>query len=334
MRLSPHFRAHRTASVTRRYGRCRGVECSQSASRARKPVTSAIGWSSIMWCHASGTSMTGATRPSCSYMYSPISRRDQPVLRSKQGHATRNLTQQITGRHPAALVEDVRVELPRPPAFDWSQRGVRDVFHDVRQRRRLVGHSVKVRQSLLDGRVSAQRTERLPDARRLHLGVRLAHPGVEEHEPCELVAVLGGGRDPDPAAHAVRDHDRWHRDARMDRHRDELARPGSHVVALAPAALAVSGEVERHHAVLAREHRRDVVPPTGMGRAAVHEHEARPLRRAPSQVVDRAALDLHHRLVGHHREGVEEPLRNVHTAIVRRSDALSVAERLPRRRRG
>src|SRR3954469_1861039 len=41
-----------------------GLECSQSASRARRPATRARGWSSMMWCWACGISITGAARPS------------------------------------------------------------------------------------------------------------------------------------------------------------------------------------------------------------------------------------------------------------------------------
>jgi len=43
--------------------RWNGTECSQSASSDRNAVSRSNGWSSIMWCPASGISTTGATRP-------------------------------------------------------------------------------------------------------------------------------------------------------------------------------------------------------------------------------------------------------------------------------
>src|SRR6266567_8680524 len=69
VRAADHEAHSRTA-----HGRARrGIECSQSASSARKAAMNASGWSSIRWWWASGISMSGALRLRSSYMYSPVS---------------------------------------------------------------------------------------------------------------------------------------------------------------------------------------------------------------------------------------------------------------------
>ena len=103
-----------------------------------------------------------------------------------------------------AAFEDPWVELPRPTAGDLPQRLARDVLHHVRQRGRLVGDGAEPRERVVDRRVDAQRPERDADAGRFHLGVGPLHHRVEQDQAGELVAVVGRGRETDPAAHAVR----------------------------------------------------------------------------------------------------------------------------------
>ena len=104
--------------------------------------------------------------------------------------------------------------------------------------------------------------------------------------------MIGGDGDADPAAHAVRDDDRRRGQARVVRDRDHFTRPCVHVVVIAAVAVAVAGQVERHDAVLAGEQRRDVIPPAGVRGATVHEHQAGPIGRSPTAIVDAHAVDV------------------------------------------
>ena len=241
-------------------------------------------------------------------MYAPMSTRHQSVLGTEQRDAATHPLQRVAARNLPAL-EDLGVELPRVTAGYRAQRLARDVVDHVRQRRGLIGHGAEVRERLLQRRVGAQRPERDTDARGFHFRVGPGHHRVEQDQPGDVVAVFGRERDADPSAHAVRDDDRRCGQAGVLGDRDDFARPRVHVVVVAPAALAVAGEIERHDAVLACEQRRDVIPPAGVRGTAVDQHQAGPVGGTPTPVVDRHAVDLDLAVLGRGRERVEEPLR-------------------------
>ena len=109
-----------------------GSEWSQSASSVRSAVRSTSGWSSIAWWPASGISITGATRPSASYIDGADVLGDEAVLGAQQGEAAAHLRQvgQGDAAHAAGeLLEHAAVELPLAAALDRAQRAPADVVH-------------------------------------------------------------------------------------------------------------------------------------------------------------------------------------------------------------
>ena len=103
--------------------------------------------------------------------------------------------------------------------------------------------------------------------------------------------MVAGRGEPDEAAHAVAD-DHRPPDALLARDREHLVGPGVEGVRSRGAAVAVAGQVDGHDSVLGGEERGDVVPPLGVGRAAVHEHDALTDPACPSAIADPGALDL------------------------------------------
>ena len=112
--------------------------------------------------------------------------------------------------------------------------------------------------------------------------------------------MAGRGDDGDEAAHGVPDDDRPAVDAGVAGHRHDFVGPLLGVVAIAVRAVAVPGQVDRHHPELVGERRRHLRPPVCVRAAAVHEDQAAPAAVAPGQVVDGGTLDLDAPVVAGH----------------------------------
>ncbi len=92
--------------------------------------------------------------------------------------------------------------------------------------------------------------------------------------------------------------------------RDLLAREGLHrIAARPPVAVAHAGEIHGGDVVVAREERRDEIPPMGMRRVAVHQQQARPAPVAPARIMDLRAGHLDEIAFRLDPERILEPFR-------------------------
>jgi hypothetical protein len=80
-------------------------------------------------------------------------------------------------------------------------------------------------------------------------------------------------------------------------------------VHLAPVAVAVTGQVERHDAPVGGQQRCERRPPPGVGGAAVDEHERRRVRVSPREVAHHGVADGHLPRFPGVGDGLREPPR-------------------------
>jgi hypothetical protein len=240
--------------------------------------------------------------------------RDDAVFGPEQGHPAVLISAGQAGQQGGAerlAAEDLRVELPGPAvaAGRGTHRGGRDVGGDPGQDR-LGRDRAEVGDGLVPGRVDAQRAEGPALAGRglLRGQVPVADRGVDDHRAGQPRPVQAGQAQGGEPAHAVPDHHRRLGQAGVGGHGQDLARPDVERVVVAAAAVAVAGQVQGQHPPVAGQQRGDVVPPVGVGAAAVDQHQAAWAGLTPGQVGDGRALDVDPMGLGLGGQGLGEPL--------------------------
>ena len=154
-----------------------------------------------------------------------------------------------------------------------------------------------------------QRPERAVFPGRLLFRSEVADRGIDGHRPGDPGPVQAGQPERDETAHAVPDHGGWPGDPGVGGHGEHLTCPGVQAVGLPPPAVAVPGQVEGDHPPARRQQRGDVVPPAGMRRAPMDQHDAGGTPFAPGPVGDRRAFGAHLGPFGGSGKGSGEPGR-------------------------
>ena len=233
-------------------------------------------------------------------------RGDQAVFRPEQRDPAVEPSQQLGGEMVPG--EHARVELPRPAALGRADRGRGHVVRDVGQGR-LIRDRAEPGHGRLGRRVHAQRAERPVLARRPVLGSHVPDRGVDGDGPGDLGPGQGGEPQRDQAAHAVADDHGRGGGPGFGHDGEYFAGPRVEAVPVPPVAVAVPGQVHGDHPPAAGQQRGDVVPPPGVGGAAVDEHDAPPSRVSPHPVGDRGSVDAGRPFLNGGAQRVGEPGR-------------------------
>src|SRR5215831_14071314 len=143
------------------------------------------------------------------------------------------------------MIEQRRIELPSPTAFDASQRLTRDVFDDVRVLARLFGNQAKSCERTVEVGIHTRRTRHLALAfgtpAPLRVLLRRAHREIHEDDSAEMFAVRGAGFEYDESAEAVTDDERPRAELRCFAHAPHFFGELRARVRFSPAAVAVAG---------------------------------------------------------------------------------------------
>ncbi len=195
------------------------------------------------------------------------------------------------------VIEQRRIELPGPAAFDGPQRLARDVVDHVRVLTGLLRDQPEPAERSVDVRVDARRTSALAFAfgASTPFGVILgrAHGEVRKDDAAEFrthrnarFRVRRIRRSCGPRRTGV---DRVPPRRTLPRLRSANAATR---VAFAPAAVAVARQIERDDAKLIREKRRDEAPPFQMCVAAVDQCDAGTAACTPRSIRNRYAVNV------------------------------------------
>ena len=243
---------------------------------------------------------------------------DESVLGLEQRQSTRDVVEvgERDRPHPhAELFEDAPVELPLEATVGGAERMTSDVIHHVIEVVILRGNGPETGDGFVDACVGARMSERLAQVVRADLGVGFGDGRIAHDDAGDRIGVARGGGDGDESTHAVTHDDRRSADPAGVGGRDHLVGPLFEGVLLPVRAVAVTGEVHRHHPELLGERGGYVRPPVRVRTTAVHEHQATGVRLAPREVVDRP-VDVRGRVLEWDGEGATEPVRCVGERLI------------------
>src|SRR5262249_19171513 len=124
------------------------------------------------------------------------------------------------------MVEQRRIEFPRPAAFDASQRLSCDVVDDVWVLTRLLRHQTKTRECGVEVRIHARGAPRFALAfgtiAPLRICLGRTHREIRENDAAEMLAEARAGLEHDETAEAMSDHERSRSELRCVAHRPHL----------------------------------------------------------------------------------------------------------------
>src|SRR5713226_3891645 len=241
-----------------------------------------------------------------------LARDERAALAEDQGGATAHRPQIFAKRLAETPPAHRRpVELPGPAALDGHQRMPGDELDDEIVLAGLRRHQAKARQGGIEARIDFLVAPIGRRERTAYLLFGRADGGIDDHGAAEFLAELRGELHRHETAEAVADDEGALPEAGIRDHRAHLCGADIRAIALAPAAVPHARQVDRRHAKIAGEIRRDEAPPIGVCAATVDEQQAavdgsRRFGR-PEQIMDRAIFYDDMPRLPRPREGPSEP---------------------------